>query len=119
MLTLVEYKINYADEFDVYGFKIADEKWIKAYDEIVEKSKKINVFDFLEINHYFGSNEEIIFNNLRELQQAYTFTQITTEVATQLTELFKTMSYGRYGMFFDIVERLGYILKEDFDEEYL
>lgn len=111
MLTLVKYTANCADEFDVHGFRIVDEKWMDKYDKIIEKSKKIKLFDILEINHSFGSNEEIVFDSVQDLQQAYTFIQIAPEVATQLTELF---SYGEYGHFFDIVERLKFVADDDF-----
>ena len=112
MLTLVKYTANCADEFDVHGFRIVDEKWMDKYDKIIEKSKKIKLFDILEINHSFGSNEEIVFDSVKELKDSFTITQITHEVVAQLKELFHSV----HGKFFDVVERLEYILEEDFGE---
>lgn len=108
MFYLVEYRGN---DY-IYGFKIANEKWMKTYEKILAKAEKEGIFDILEVNHYLGSNEEIVFDSVKELKDSFTITQITHEVVVQLKELFHSVN----GKFFDVVERLEYILEEDFGE---
>jgi hypothetical protein len=59
---LIKFNDNYADEFDVSGFKVM------TYDDWVEIEKDLLKSEYLKgpFETYFGSNEALLFNNAED-----------------------------------------------------
>jgi hypothetical protein len=93
---LVKYEDNYADEFDIQGFRIFTEVELKAFKTLVKTAKYPQ-----EV--YFGTNESISYDS---------FTDYTEEEASLLTKLFGYDTTTEYGFFLNPEEQ-----DEDDDSE--
>lgn len=110
---LAKYKINYADEFDVYGMKLYTQEELdlfKVYQQKIlslEKEEKL-WFNLLEDGIYFGTNEELRFNNIDEVISSIKIQEITEDEYDILTRL-GLSSFGNqsiFNFFKDIYEDL-------------
>ena len=113
---LVIYKDNWADEFDIEGFRMmqvedwedmksaAREIFVRVEKRNTEKRKEYNrkklekpdeyhYFDEEEEEFYFGTNEAIHYSSYKDWLDAYIVKEITDEKAKELEELFDT-GYG-------------------------
>jgi|JI10StandDraft_1071094.scaffolds.fasta_scaffold66129_7 hypothetical protein len=89
----VEFDNNYADEFDVNGFRIMDRK---NWEKHLEKAKK--TFEEEETQEvYFGTNEQIIFEGFDDYERSFTVKDITDEEAKVLSK-FLGNQYGTFLM---------------------
>ena len=106
---LVQYRANYADEFDVYGFAIYNQELMDEFNEACEKVRnryRKNSADF-SLSHYFGSNEEIIFNTAEEVSRAFNVRTLTSIDVQTLSALFRMDVNGTKGLFFELAERVS------------
>ena len=69
---LVVFQKNYADEFDVYGFTIMDAK------EFNDFQLDVNTSEY-PVEKYFGTNEYIEFNDVEEVFESLSITDISGE----------------------------------------
>lgn len=104
MLYLVQYKTNYADEFDVYGFSIWDRERLVEFNKTCDKVRKNSD---LPINHYFGTNEEIEFDSPQHLFSAFTVTELHEFEAQVLLNSFKMQVNSSKGLFFELADRVS------------
>ena len=82
MNLLVIFDEDYADEFDVYGFRImSKDKW----DEFVEATKKINY----PIEIYFGTNEAIEYESSKEVLRSFKLSELSNMDAACIKSHFK------------------------------
>lgn len=97
-LVLVRFDDNYADEFDMNGFKaMALDDWQKLETE-VEKSMK----DGLRVEVFFGSNEEFIYNSYSDWRSTFEITPLTEDEYKFLEKTFN-LEFGETSAF-DILE---------------
>lgn len=92
---LVKFKENYADEFDVYGFKILEKnKWNEKLEFAKDIFDKLDVrnkekqklsqakmtgyryHDTEQIEVYFGTNEQVMFSSYEDYLNAFTVIDI-------------------------------------------
>lgn len=93
MTVLVKFQADYADEFDVYGFKVFhDSEWedtLKAIKENAEFPAELG----------FGSNEYITLETFEDYERCIDVTRIEDEQAAFLAEQFPnsdTYGWGQY-----------------------
>jgi len=103
-ILLVTAEVNYADEFDMSEFTTMT---VKDFKEIVNILKDYDD----EIEWYFGSNEELSFNDGKDLLSCLEFKVITQEESDVIDTLFDG-SFGEAGVF----EHIWGIGEEDEDE---
>ena len=111
-MLLVKANVNYADEFDMEDFTTMT---VETYKELVELLK--NHDD--EIEWYFGSNEELSFNNGQDLLDCFEVVKISEEEDEVLDKLFGG-SFGEAGVFdncWDLESDEDEDEDEDFDDE--
>ena len=90
---LVKFEDNYADEFDVYGFRIMNEKELMKFTNDIRKLKKFP----LEI--YFGTNEALIFESQKDCMAGFKMLPITKDEMSSLKKLFPNAEKWGYGFF--------------------
>jgi len=103
---LVQYKANYADEFDVYGFAVYDQEHLDSLNEAFDKIRKYynaNSASFY-LNHYFGTNESVAFDTAEEVFSAFNVKQLTGIEAQTLLILFDMNVNIPKGQFFDVAD---------------
>lgn len=103
-MLLVKFSSNYADEFDVDGFKImSEEDWEKhvraatnAFDNQPEASKRNKLFGASKepVELYFGTNEALEFNDLKEYLGAFVVTKLSSTEHKTLEKLFPSGENG-------------------------
>lgn len=97
MFFLVEFNRNWADECDVYGFRVIDDATKKLMDDTVEKYGKNRT------SFYFGTNEGWDGDTLSDIFDSYKFTEISVEQRNVLAELFPScIGFYGYGYIPDI-----------------
>lgn len=107
---LVKYEDNWADEFNIYGLEILDQRQYDFLNMVIE-----NVIDKVgEFNYCFGTNEDIDYKSTARIRKALTFQSITKEEF----ETLKKLRLGCYGREFvsSLVEHYASFLEdEDFE----
>ena len=91
---LIQYKDNYADEFDISGFMIVEESEWNMYLKFLQSDKIAWPQCW-----YFGTNEGVQFDSLGELLSCYTRVQISDAEAEFLEMAFGVENSGQYGQF--------------------
>lgn len=89
---LLQFKDDYADEFDAYGSVIIDEDQYKYLYSVVEQAVKTE--DYSKLNEDFtsdvcvglGSNEYIEYEDIVDLMNQVTCTELTNEEYNILTK---------------------------------
>ena len=81
---IVKIDVDYADEFDVQGFELIkselDQKsFKKQYYDDIEMFADGEDEDIYPIEGFFGTNENIRFENRKELEEGITIKEITEE----------------------------------------
>ena len=109
---LYKYSDNWADEMDVEGF------WVMTEKEKEQVLKYINKKFKKGGTVYLGTNEEIEYDNLRDVMRTFSFKEITRKEYDVLNKLFGG-SFGETGPVDDdsfeveCCENCGYELDED------
>ena len=107
MPVLLKFQMDYADEFDVYGFEVVTE-------ELWEKYKQMFKCVSYPNEYYFGTNEMVTFEDEAEVLRAITVTELSIMQADALKALFES-SYG------DAMAEFGWTpfgaMQEDIPEE--
>lgn len=100
---LVKWASNWADEMDVHGFMVFNEKEFKKFEEDLEFFKKDKRFDLINrFSIFVGSNEDIIYegkNKQDELISEITINEISKEEYD-----FTLRTFGHYYGFYDGIE---------------
>ena len=116
---LIKIAADYADEFNVYGMKVLSEKEFEilnnAFSEYLKREEKrkerirnketSNYFSPWddEYSFYFGTNEDLRFDDIEDIRNTYTIKEISEEQYNTLKEL-NLLSYGETSLvdiFFD------------------
>lgn len=92
---LVKFESNYADEFDVKGFRMFSKK---EWNNIVKEIKESKAFP---MNWSFGSNEEIEYETPNELLKKFEVVVISSDEVKILKKLFGD-DYGFFPDFADL-----------------
>jgi hypothetical protein len=108
-MLLVTGNFNYADEFDLSEWTTMT---VGEFKELVEKLKGQED----EFEWYFGTNEQLIFENGEDLLSQLSFEKITDEQSDVLDKLFDGSFDGGSGVF-DRIWELGDDEDEDEDED--
>ena len=88
---LVKFKADYADEFDVVGFRLMTEESMGAYFDF-----KCKLFEENElVEWYFGTNEFIGWEFFIDFSSCFSFRRLTEDEADKVRELFGT-EYGNF-----------------------
>ncbi len=90
---LVKYKDNWADEMDLDGFRVMDKKEL---DEFVKNIGALKNFPF-EV--YFGTNQGVEFESVKDIMKAFKFVPLTTFDMQCLKQFFPEAARWGYGMF--------------------
>lgn len=99
MKLLVKFEKNYADEFDVYGFKIFDkEEWDILFEEIKNSDKKTSY------NCSFGTNEGWEDEPISDFVHDFETKELEDKEAFRCIEIFGV----EYGWFPDLRYELQY-----------
>ncbi len=104
---LIKFRNNYADEFDVNGFVVLSEsEWethkklaAKRFDKVAQVAKNTkpdpitgmipySIRKSLEVRVYFGTNEDIVYNDLEDYLNSFTITELTSAQYETLKSLF-------------------------------
>jgi hypothetical protein len=80
-IVLLQWDSNWADEMDIYGFSVMDKQEWEEYAKYLLDRKEGFTF-------YIGSNEEIEYENGRELLDEITVTEISEREAATVDKLF-------------------------------
>ncbi len=83
---LVHYKDNYADEFDIFGFRLMDE------DEWSRTKKEITLSDIEEFS--FGTNEQIEYDSVERFLERFWSKPINAVEAKIIRKTFSGVSSG-------------------------
>lgn len=83
---LVFTEANYADEFDIYGFEIIDRKRWETFLEKAEEFLSGEESSSMEL--YFGTNESILFEDMRDVEDFFSIKEITEEEYAVIKKLF-------------------------------
>ena len=100
---LLTVSVNYADEFDMSEWLIIDAGTFKKVIEVAE-----NYDD--EIEWYFGTNEELFYDDGNEMLSEIEVNKITQEEADSVISVFDMSSFGEAGFFdtlFDLSDDEG------------
>lgn len=107
---LAKYEDNWADEFNIYGFEIMDQRQYDFLNVAID-----NMIDKVgEFNYYFGTNEDIDYTSTAKIRRALTFQVISKEEF----ETLKKLGLGCFGKDFasSLVERyVDYMEEEEFE----
>ena len=101
MPILVKYEDNYADEFDIAGFKIfeTNDHYIK-WSEEVEHAFYFDDCDLVRtgpVEIYFGTNEFVSFETIKDYQKCLEVKEISAYEA----DLLESLIGADYGIFID------------------
>lgn len=99
-LLLVTFSDNYADEFDIHGFKIMAES---EYEELLETAERA-IKQSPGEEHYFGTNEYVSYESFSEYKGTLSARKISVEEAQIIARLFDLSEirgkfYGEFGHF--------------------
>lgn len=100
---LAKYKINYADEFDVYGMRLYTQEELdlfKVYQQTIlslEKEEKL-WFNLLKDGIYFGTNASLRFNSINDVISIIKIQEITEDEYNVLIKL-ELSSFGTQAIF--------------------
>lgn len=83
---LLKYDYNWADEADFRGFQLVDQKGLDAINKGIDEA-------YYPREHYFGTNEEIIFEDASEVREGIEVIEITHIDYETLKNLFG-MGFG-------------------------
>ena len=90
MKIFVDWSDNWSDEIDVYGWAIFDEsEWEKFAEELRNIPE-----DNYPIVHYIGSNQELWYNDYKELMESLSPKTITDEDANAIHRVFGVLGYN-------------------------
>ena len=93
-MLLVRYEANYADEFDIYGFKFMSEE---GWDELKETIEKL--FKYTKtFEYYFGTNEYIEYEDSEAILDDLKAEQIDPALAESM-QWALSMPSDEYGFF--------------------
>jgi len=81
MTKLVKFEADYADEFDVHGFRVMSKP---DWDDFVSKAEKVNY----PIEIYFGTNEAIEVDSFKELMRSFKVTELNETDAKCISQHF-------------------------------
>lgn len=76
---LVKFRANCADEFDVHGFDVVEKDWWEKY---------VSKLPDKRFTDYFGSNEELDFNDKANYLASFKVQEISDEDAAILKKFF-------------------------------
>lgn len=105
MFCFVHFDDNYADEFDISGFRVFTDPEYMAWMNDLQKKQ-------FPIECYFGTNESIEYKNLEAYKNRLTLESISKDEYNILKKLFPCLNHGAYGHFIDPSEY------GDYDEDY-
>ena len=116
---LLQFKDDYADEFDAYGSVIIDEDQYKYF--YSEVAQAVKTGDYSKLDEDFtsdvyvglGTNEDIQYDNIADLMNQVKCTELTEEEYNVLMK-FKFNYFGFTG-FWDIIA--DSVVDEDDDED--
>jgi hypothetical protein len=110
---LLTFSRNWADEFDVDGFKIVSE------DEKAHLHELIAEHGNHEAHFWFGTNEGWEGDTLGDMFSSFKFTEITLEEKAVLEKLFPDLasSYSFMRSFGVVPDLIGYALENDIIED--
>jgi hypothetical protein len=92
---LVKFQADYADEFDVYGFTVMTENQYIQFRNDLEKVEWPS-------ENYFGTNEAIVFQSLKDYENAIEVIEIDEKEYQVLEKLFGGGYMGvSFGSFID------------------
>lgn len=94
---IVIFICNYADEFDVWGFRVMPKEIWKEY--LDRAKKKYQEKGILEYN--FGSNEVIEWESYKDFLRSFTVIEITPEDEEVISRIFLRHSIGNFPEFYD------------------
>ena len=100
---LLKYDDNYADEFDISGFRVYDEPGYDSFKERVKSAKYPQ-------ERYFGTNEFVEFDSAKDYLKRIDISEISEIEAKVLMKLFSYGDYAQYGEFLEPDAR------EDYDD---
>jgi hypothetical protein len=106
---LVKYEDNWADEFDIYGFEIFNQRQFDFLNVVINDIRKVGDFEY-----YFGTNEYIDYTSVQGVRNALEFKEISKEEF----ETLKKLGLGVYGEDFasSLVERyVDHLEEEEFE----
>jgi hypothetical protein len=90
---LVKFTDNWADEMDLYGFRIMDG------DQLDEFTKGIRAIKRFPLEVYFGTNEFVIYENQEDIMKCFMIQPITASEKSFLDRCFPKASRWGYGVF--------------------
>jgi len=88
MYYLIKFQSDYADEFDVYGFQIMNEKDYKRFQNTLKEYEKYLNINENSLEYYFGTNESITWESFDDLIKSITISGISAEKTDFLIEQF-------------------------------
>ena len=115
---LLQFRDDYADEFDAYGSVIIDENQYKYFYSIVEQAISSEDYSNLDEDYTsdvyvgLGSNEDIEYEDIADLMNQVTCTELTVEEYNVLMK-FKFNYFG-FTSFWDIIA--DSVVDDDDDE---
>lgn len=89
-IVLVQTKDNWADEMDIYGWRICAKHWLDAY---LETAKRYFESGGEPIIEWVGTNEEIYYNNYSDITRILTIKEINEKEVEMIKKLFGS-DYG-------------------------
>ena len=101
---LVSFSDNWADEFDISGFRIMPKK---EWDDYVTNVKAIK---FWPQGMYFGTNEGIEYDNSKDYLNSFDAKSITAAEKATIEKFLGKSIYG-YGHFLEFTEKWEYITR--------
>jgi hypothetical protein len=87
---LVKLDKDYADEFNVCGFSIMEQK---QYDEMIKYGSKM-INEDGELDKCFGTNESMMWDDAGDFKKSFTVKRITDQEAMTLENMFGTGDFG-------------------------
>lgn len=91
-MRLVKFKSDHSDEFDVFGFRIMNQKELTKFKEAVKQLFETR--DHVEI--YFGPNEAIEFESYDEVMRCFEIIEIDVYETHTLKRLFRRYNNPGY-----------------------
>lgn len=87
MKYLIKFKCNYADEFDTSGF-ITESSLEDFNKSMTFVQKYFELYPGVELEVYFGTNEQLTFEDFESYRECFTITEISDEEHETLLKLF-------------------------------
>jgi hypothetical protein len=92
---LVKYEDNWADEVDIYGFRLFDLKeWMAYKDDLVK-----HIAENGELKYSFGTNEEITYDSVEDVLRQFTVNEISMEEYDAIVSAFNFGMRRKFGDF--------------------